>query len=717
MRKSNRASAFATLLLASFSSPNTGFSQISTLDHPNIVLVNLDDASADLLTPEMLNSFFPHMAQMADNGLRFTNMHATTPLCGPSRAALFRGQYAFNTGIKVNNPNSTISNGFAGGYAEFVARGHHENELGVWLKNTGYRTLHVGKFHHAQFDGQVPPGWDDFRISQGNHYRGGVRFTNEDSPAGRLIQTSDNDYVTTLDRNDAVDLIHQQEDSEQPFFLYVAPLAPHTPGTFVPEDMVDDVYETFAASHIMPQDPDLFELDTTDKPRHLQVSLSESNMEFAQRLYFARLRAIKSVDDLVGDIFAALENIGANSNTYVLLTSDNGFQTGHHNLQGKIDPFDRTSKVPLLVSGPGVAMNQTADHLLAHIDICPTILELAQSAVPDLVEARSFLPLLFNPNQYDEENWQDGILIENWTTRRNFGQNILGAYVAYRKHHEVFTSWANGEFEYYDLNVDPYQLDNSYEFLTTAERQNFKRLVRRFRTRAIEPITTIDPQFATRMQNRNVRLRGYAEDDSGIHGTQVVVQSGTTLRYWNGDSWQDQLHANSVNPRNFNQPISVWNYRSRIETETENGHDILVFSYHSMDAQNQLPVQIEFHFNEIDGRSPVATFDEQDVPVPVFDENVTLDGEYFDGLEFESAIVTIRNVATNRYFNGQDFQEGRFNLPAELISDHQWQMHAQLPPGFYVAGVRGIDAAGNRQHPANILRFRVETMNSSTPGE
>lgn len=708
MRTLHRATAFAMPLLIFFCFPGLLNAQTGAVERPNIVLINLDDASSDLLTPEMLNSFFPHMADMAENGLRFTNVHATTPLCGPSRAALFRGQYAFNTGIKVNNPDAILSNGFPGGYTEFVSRGYRENELGVWLKNTGYRTMHVGKFHHANFDGQVPTGWDDFRISIGNNYRGGNRFTNENDPAGQFVQTGEDDYITTLNRHDAVELIQQQADSENPFFLYVAPVAPHTPRSFVPEDMVESIYENFAADHVMPDSPDLYEQDVSDKPRHLQLSLTPSNIDFTQRLYFARLRAIKSIDDLVGDVFAALEEIGASNNTYVFLTSDNGFQTGHHNLQGKVDPFDRTTNIPLLVQGPDVAAGQTANHLLAHIDICPTILNLAQSAVPATVEARSFFPLLFSPNQFDPENWQDGIMIESWATRRNFGRNVLGSYVAFRKHHEVFVSWANGEFEYYDLSVDPYQLENAYELLTTSERQEFKRRVRRFRTKAIDPVTTLDQRFKNRLQNRNVRLRGYAEDDSGIHGTEVVVQSGTTLRYWNGESWQDQLHATPVNPRNFNQPISVWNYRTRMETETENGHDILVFSYRSKDARDEFPAEISFHINEIDGRSPVATFDEHDELVPSFGNVVSLGGEYFDGLQFEQAIVTIRDVATNQYFDGQAFQEGRFNLPTELVSDQRWQLNIQLPPGFYVAGVRGIDSAGNRQHPANILRFRVE---------
>ena len=683
------------------------WSQSTTTEQPNIVLINLDDASSDMFSSEILDAFYPNIASMAQNGIRFSNVHATTPFCAPSRASLFRGQYAFNTGIKVNNPNSNNSNGFTGGYAEFIARGYRENELGVWMQNAGYRTLHVGKFHHAQFDGEKPSGWDEVRISIGNQYRGGQRFISGNDLASHYIVTGEDDYVTTMDRNDATELILQQSASDSPFFLYIAPLAPHAPSSFVPEDMVEARYQDFASSHVMPYTPDLFEQDISDKPKHHQITLSQQNIELIQRNYFARLRAIKSIDDLVGQVFASLEEIGAAENTYVFLTSDNGFQTGHHNLQGKIDSFHRTTNVPLFAIGPGVVANQTADHLLAHIDICPTILNLAQSTVPENVEAKSFFPLLFAPTDFDSETWQEGIMIENWAKRRNFGSSILGTYLAWRSHHEVFVSWANGEFEYYDLETDPYQLKNSYDSLPTPEKQNLKRLVRRFRTRSTDPITTVDKKYETRFQNRKVKLRGYAEDDSGIHGTEIVVRSGTTQRYWNGESWQDELFTHFLEPRNFNQPISVWSYRTRMETETESGRDIIVFSYRSFDASNEFPVDVSFHVNEIDGKSPVASFNEFAESIPEFEENVTFGGNYFDGLAFDRAIVTIRDVVTNQYFDGEQFQNNRVNLNTELVSDSQWQLNVQLPPGFYIAGVKGIDAAGNRQHPADLFRFRV----------
>ena len=127
---------------------------------PNIVLINLDDADWELFSDQLMPRF-PAIQRLATEGMTFTNMHATTPFCGPSRACLVRGQYAHRTGIKVNDPTSSLSLGFAGGYDEFLRHGYDQDEIGYWMKNAGYRTMFVGKYHHHGYFGpELPPGWD-----------------------------------------------------------------------------------------------------------------------------------------------------------------------------------------------------------------------------------------------------------------------------------------------------------------------------------------------------------------------------------------------------------------------------------------------------------------------------------------------------------------------------------------------------------------------------
>ena len=100
---------------------------------PNIVLINLDDADANLLSDETLSLRFPNLEALANQGLRFTDTHSTSPLCGPSRACLLRGQYAHNTNVFINEPNAGVANGMPGGMRLYREQGFYENDLSTWM--------------------------------------------------------------------------------------------------------------------------------------------------------------------------------------------------------------------------------------------------------------------------------------------------------------------------------------------------------------------------------------------------------------------------------------------------------------------------------------------------------------------------------------------------------------------------------------------------------
>ena len=173
---------------------------------PNIILINLDDADYQMFSPEMLE-LYPHIKGLVDQSLSFTNLHVTTPFCAPSRAALFRGQYAHRTGVRVNIPDYPLSLSFRGGYSEFLRQEHEQEELGVWMRRAGYHTMMIGKYHHNGFDFKIPPGWDDFYMSNGGRYMGTYRFTNRDNRNGGHSKNPDDVYRTDQEKIDAKRLI------------------------------------------------------------------------------------------------------------------------------------------------------------------------------------------------------------------------------------------------------------------------------------------------------------------------------------------------------------------------------------------------------------------------------------------------------------------------------------------------------------------------------
>ncbi len=470
-----------TTIQAQPTEPAVGLGNQDT--RPNIVLINLDDADSQLLSDEMLESCYPNMANLAGQSIRFTNMHVTTPFCGPSRACLFRGQYAHNTGIKVNNPESKLSQGHAGGYQEFKRRGFDQDELGVWMKRAGYHTIHLGKFHHHGFDSQVPPGWNDFYVNLGARYYGTCRFTNRDKPEGRAYNNPPDEYIACSEASDVDYLIqnaaHRRQTLGTPFLFYYAPFAPHRPVGKDISAMVDHAkYGDWQPPNGIPKDPDLFEADVSDKPSHLQFRpVSSAERKAFELEYLCRTRSLKSVDDVVGRIVSMLESVKELDNTVVILTSDNGYQLGHHGLNNKMDPYDRTTRAPLFVKPASQHPNamrssvRTYHHLLAHIDICPTILELGEAQIPEFVDGRSFLSLVQNGSEIPEQSWQQHVLIENWGTKVSRGNQVCGDNRALRMFDSVYVEWGNQEKEFYDLKEDPFQLENRFHQLPKERRQ------------------------------------------------------------------------------------------------------------------------------------------------------------------------------------------------------------------------------------------------------
>jgi arylsulfatase A-like enzyme len=532
---------------------------------PNIVLINLDDADLDLFSPDML-SLYPSINKIATGGVQFTNLHVTTPFCGPSRASLFRGQYAHRCGVRVNIPQSPLSLGFAGGYSRFLELGHDQDELGVWMKNAGYRTMMIGKYHHNGFDFRRPPGWDDFFMSNGGRYQQTYRFTTRDHPDGKKLAPESDVYRTDQEASDAVTLIRRQLEpayANQPFFLYIAPLAPHRP---VGRDftlMVDkEKYGNWHPELVVPPAPDFNEADISDKPSRRQPPLyTDNEVEIMNNEFRCRARAVKSVDDLVRRVFEALDKTEQLENTFVFFTSDNGYQLGHHRLHNKLDPYERCTRVPLYVMGPGVKPGQFANHLLAHFDICATILELADGKLPAYCDSKSFAKLVKDPSSHRPRDWREFLVIENWQAKQNRGGVIPGTYSGLRLFDQTYIEWATGDKSFYDLSADPFQLENSYESLTAARKIQLKENLLNSRSVEMEPIVTItDPSSNKTGMSNALAIHGVAEDDHMVREVLLTIEDLETGRFWAGDRWADDSTKVMAQMAANDQQISFWHY-------------------------------------------------------------------------------------------------------------------------------------------------------------
>lgn len=120
-----------------------------TPSRPNILFVLTDDMRADDLR------YMPKTRNLlANRGVEFKNAFVTRSLCCPSRATIFRGQYAHNHRVWVNVPPM-------GGFQRFRELGREKSTIATWLDDAGYDTVLIGKYLNSYDDTtHVPPGWD-----------------------------------------------------------------------------------------------------------------------------------------------------------------------------------------------------------------------------------------------------------------------------------------------------------------------------------------------------------------------------------------------------------------------------------------------------------------------------------------------------------------------------------------------------------------------------
>jgi arylsulfatase A-like enzyme len=383
---------------------------------------------------------------LRDQGTTFTNYFVSLALCCPSRASILRGQYAHNTQIFTNAPPG-------GGFQKFRDLGHEDSTIATWLRDAGYRTVLLGKYLNGYpITTHVPPGWDEWY-----GVAGGINFFNYRlNENGVVIQygSSEEDYLTDVLSAKANDFIQRSSSDGQPFFMYIAPYAPHQPATPAPRH-ANEFPDVQA-----PRTPSFNEEDVSDKPTWVKNTALRTPAQIAQldTLYRKRLQSMLAVEDLVERLIEMLRVTRQLRNTYIFFSSDNGFHLGQHRLPaGKNSAYEEDIRVPLIVRGPGVLTGHVAENLAVNIDLAPTFAELGGASAPDFVDGRSLVPLLFR-RPPPPESWRQGFLLEaGFITGNRVFQGIRGNGFTYVEYVNT------GERELYDLTTDPDQLESLHD--------------------------------------------------------------------------------------------------------------------------------------------------------------------------------------------------------------------------------------------------------------
>lgn len=409
---------------------------VPTDKRPNVILVLADDLDGSVFRRSTLDSAW------APEGTSFTNALVTTSLCCPSRASIFRGQYAHNTGL-VSNLNKDPG----GGAKFFRESGLEDQTLATLLQDAGYETWFGGKYLNGYeeaggWEGQVPPGWDHWQA-----------YLNESVINRNGTVIGFEGHYTDWLSGEAARYIEDRQGSSRPFFMQVSTMDTHTP--LVIPGRHQDAYPDARA----PRPPSFNEADVSDKPAWVRGKdpLREREVARFDRLQALRLRSALTLEDLSRDVVSALSRTDQLNDTYLIFTSDNGYHMGIHRIRGaKWTPYTEAHEVPFVVRGPDVPKDESFGELVANTDIAPTVLDLAESSPPDWIDGRSFVPFL---DGEAPDTWRSSILIEG------VGGTYYDrpGYAGVRRKNNVFVEYSTGDTEYYDLARDPYQLENRPE--------------------------------------------------------------------------------------------------------------------------------------------------------------------------------------------------------------------------------------------------------------
>ena len=478
------------------------FAAIQADERPNIVFIFTDDHACHSIGAydgwlKGVNPT-PNIDRLASEGMLFRNSFCTNSICGPSRAVIQTGKHSHLNGFLDNRSR------FDGDQQTFPKL----------LQKAGYSTAMIGKWHLVT----PPQGFDYWKILPGQGHYYNPTFRTQDGTED--IEGYCTDIVTDL----SLDWLNEVRDSDQPFMLMCQHKAPHRTwmppprhltlydDTEIPEPptLFDNYEDNASVAHLQEMEigrhmymgydcfvPEM-EANTTEGRRFRKYyeeqflnrmtaeqrtawdnAFGPKNRELVKlkltgdhlvRWKYHRyirnyLRCIKGVDESVGRIMNWLEDVGLDDNTIVIYSSDQGFYLGDHGWFDKRWMYEESLKMPLIVKWPGVTRPGSINtDLVQNLDYAETFLDIANTEIPSDMQGRSLVPLL-KGNTPDD--WRSSIYYHYYEFP---GGHMVAKHNGIRtERYKLINFYEFGEWEFYDLQTDPDELNNGYSHPANGE--------------------------------------------------------------------------------------------------------------------------------------------------------------------------------------------------------------------------------------------------------
>jgi choline-sulfatase len=427
-------------------------------EKPNILIFMVDQLTGTLFEDgpaDWLHA--PNLAKLADRSTRFANAYTASPLCAPGRASFMSGLLPSRSRVYDNAAEFS---------ADIPTYAHH-------LRRAGYQTCLSGKMHFVgpdQLHGfeerlttDIYPadfGWTpDYRkpgerIDWWYHNLGSVTGA---GVAEISNQMEYDDEVAFHGAQKVYDLARGHD--ARPWCLTVS--FTHTHDPYVARRKYWDLYE--GCDHLLPEVPAMAYEDHDAHSKRIfdandwrSFDITEADIRRSRRAYFAN---VSYIDDKIGEVMTALEGTRQDRETIILFLADHGDMLGERGLWFKMSFFEGSSRVPLMISAPGMAPGLVTAPV-STIDVCPTLCDLAgadMSEVMPWVEGQSLVPL-------GQGGKPDAPVAMEYAAEASYAP-----LVCLRDGRWKYTRCALDPEQLYDLDADPHELTNLADDAAHAE--------------------------------------------------------------------------------------------------------------------------------------------------------------------------------------------------------------------------------------------------------
>jgi arylsulfatase A-like enzyme len=434
---------------------------------PNVLFIAIDDMNdwvggmgwrEGVLTP--------NLDRLVSEGVLFTNAHCVAPASSPSRASVMTGVRPSTSGVYANHHDWRLAPAL-----------ESAKTLPEYFKEIGYIVKGGGKLFHGLcwiqtsygVDQNDPSLWDEYFPSRQRSipraiypepvYEDSLGTISWQTMAGADTENRPSwffDYGPLGEDEQMADyqvidwaVSELKKDHDKPLFLGVGIYRPHIPW-FVPQKYFD-LYplDEIKLPEIIDNDlDDVSEIAHSWLRRGWQEWMIQNNQwEEAVRAYQA---SISFADAMLGRLIDGLKESGKFDNTIIVLWSDHGMHIGEKEHWEKFTLWERSTRVPLAIVGPGVKRGSSSNQAVSLLDIFPTLVELTENQPFDQLEGESLLPLLKDPG---------AIKVSPAITTWHFGNHAVRSerwrYISYHNGDEELYDHENDRNEFYNLAKDP----------------------------------------------------------------------------------------------------------------------------------------------------------------------------------------------------------------------------------------------------------------------